>query len=250
MPEVRTSFSVSQNLGKDQTLPEEWNPKSNLHWICLMGDIVWFLKYKESWKSSVLYIARGSQATNREGCGCPDIHWLNSSYHWASNLTLKCCAKESLLDVQAFIRNIEKEVLKEICFHYVSDLFPWVIYFIYCFENQVTAFSFVLFSGSWMRCLNLILLPILWINAVQWGLGNAGIFILRYLWADWSYHLSCFIISESQWRVGGKQEKSSLKREEGISNRARKARELCLKYCKLNFYPWKNSVMNKQTKNL
>lgn len=58
MPEVRTSSSVSQNLGKDQTLPEKWNPKSNLHWICLMGDIVWFLEYKESWKSSVLYIAR------------------------------------------------------------------------------------------------------------------------------------------------------------------------------------------------
>lgn len=129
MPQVRTSSSVSQNLGKDQTLPEKWNPKSNLHWICLMGDIVWFLKYKESWKSSVLYIARGSQATNREGCGCPDIHGLNSSYHWASNLTLKCCAKESLLDVQAFIRNIEKEVLKEICFPLcfrslsMSDLF-------------------------------------------------------------------------------------------------------------------------------
>lgn len=68
--------------------------------------------------------------------------------------------------------------------------------------------------------------------------------ILRYLW---SYHLSCFIISENLWRVSGKQEKSrSLKKEE--EDGARKARELCLEHCKLNFFPWKNPVVNKQTK--
>lgn len=140
-----TKFRERPDIAREME-SQEWSPL-NLPdgWL----GIVWFLKYKESWKSSVLYIARGSQATNRACCGCPDIHRLNSSYHWTSNLTLKCCAKESLLDVQAFIRNIETEVLKEICFHYVSHLFPWVIYFIYCLENQVI-FFFVLFSGSWI----------------------------------------------------------------------------------------------------
>lgn len=50
--------------------------------------------------------------------------------------------------------------------------------------------------------------------------------ILRYLRADWSYHLNYFISSENLWRMDGKQENSrSLEKEEG--DMTRKARELC-----------------------
>lgn len=172
------------------------------------------------------------------------MSWHSQVRQQLSSLAWKCCEEASLLHTQAVTGNSKKEILKE-----TSALFPWAYMLFWkpgdCFRF-CTAFWKLNVMSKFDSCPNPLDYCNLERSAKCWTIHPEILVSRLKLSSQLFYYL--WELVEGGWGTARQENSRSLKRRKGWGTGQEKPRNYSWNTGKLNFYPWKNSVVNKQTK--